>query len=189
MRVFITVLVLIFSFQSWTKAEDISDFQIEGISIGDSLLDYFSEEEILKNKYDYKDDEFKSSDIISSAFKTYDGIQISFKSNDEKYIIYGISGAIFFKNNIAECYKKKDEIFLEMKELFKNAKIDDQGTYPHPGDGTGESTVTSVYFDFTSGNYAQIKCFDWSEEKGYADHLRIGIITKALGDFFAHKAH
>ena len=48
MRVFITVLVLIFSFQSWTKADDISDFQIEGMSIGDSVLDYLSKEEILK---------------------------------------------------------------------------------------------------------------------------------------------
>ena len=40
MRVFITVLVLIFSLQSWTKADDISDFEIEGMSIGDSLLDF-----------------------------------------------------------------------------------------------------------------------------------------------------
>jgi len=34
MRVFISVLVLIFSFQSWTKADDISEFEIEGMSIG-----------------------------------------------------------------------------------------------------------------------------------------------------------
>ena len=40
MRIFFTVLVLIFGFQSWTKADDIRDFEIEGISIGDSLLDY-----------------------------------------------------------------------------------------------------------------------------------------------------
>ena len=46
MRVFIIVLVLIFSFQSWTKADDISDFQIEGMSVGDSLLDYYSEKQI-----------------------------------------------------------------------------------------------------------------------------------------------
>jgi hypothetical protein len=48
MRVFITVLVLIFSLQSWTKADDISEFEIEGMSIGDSALDYFSEDEISK---------------------------------------------------------------------------------------------------------------------------------------------
>ena len=53
MRVFLTVFILIFSLQSWAKADDIRDFQIEGISIGDSLLDYFSEEEI-KLEFPYK---------------------------------------------------------------------------------------------------------------------------------------
>ena len=52
MRVFIAVLVLIFSLQSWTKADDIRDFEIEGISIGDSLLDHFSENEIKKSLND-----------------------------------------------------------------------------------------------------------------------------------------
>jgi len=45
MRVFFAVLILIFSLQSWTKADDISDFEIEGMSIGDSALDFFSENE------------------------------------------------------------------------------------------------------------------------------------------------
>ena len=51
MRVFIAVLVLIFSLQSFTKADDISEFEIEGMSIGDSALDYLSKSEIEKNKY------------------------------------------------------------------------------------------------------------------------------------------
>ena len=42
MRIFLAVLVLIFIFQSFTKADDIRDFEIEGISIGDSALNYFS---------------------------------------------------------------------------------------------------------------------------------------------------
>ena len=46
MRVFIAILVLIFSLQSWTKADDIKDFEIEGISIGDSLLDFYNQDEI-----------------------------------------------------------------------------------------------------------------------------------------------
>ena len=41
--------ILIFSIQSLTKADDISDFKIEGISIGDSLLDFLSIEEINEN--------------------------------------------------------------------------------------------------------------------------------------------
>ena len=47
------VLVLAFSFQSLSKADDIKDFEIEGMSIGDSLLDYFNEKDILNNKLNY----------------------------------------------------------------------------------------------------------------------------------------
>ena len=32
-------------------SDDIRDFKIEGISIGDSLLDYFSKDEILDNTH------------------------------------------------------------------------------------------------------------------------------------------
>ena len=40
MKIYITLFVLFFS--SSIFADDISDFEIEGISIGDSLLDYVS---------------------------------------------------------------------------------------------------------------------------------------------------
>ena len=59
MRIFLTALVLIFSLQSWAKADDIRDFEIEGMSVGDSLLNYFSKEQIKKNisgaQYDDKE--------------------------------------------------------------------------------------------------------------------------------------
>ena len=46
----IFIFFITFNFQSLTRADDIRDFQIEGMSIGDSALDYFSESEINKNK-------------------------------------------------------------------------------------------------------------------------------------------
>ena len=46
----ILILILTFSFQNLTKANDIRDFQIEGMSIGDSLLDYLKISEIKKKK-------------------------------------------------------------------------------------------------------------------------------------------
>ena len=52
MKRLILILILTFSFQSWTKADDIRDFEIEGMSIGDSALDYFTEKEI-KDKSSY----------------------------------------------------------------------------------------------------------------------------------------
>ena len=49
MKRLLLILILTFSLQSWTKADDIRDFEIEGISIGDSALDFFSEKDIKKN--------------------------------------------------------------------------------------------------------------------------------------------
>ena len=45
-RLYTFLFLIFFSFQTSSLADDIRDFQIEGISIGDSLLDYMSEEEI-----------------------------------------------------------------------------------------------------------------------------------------------
>ena len=127
MKRLLTILILIFTLQTPSQADDIRDFQIEGMSIGDSLLDYFSEEEIKEEIRDYykdrKEKKFVSADFFESTlFNTYDGAQISFKTNDQKYLIYGISGMIEFSNNINECYKKKDEVVKELSEIFKNTK-------------------------------------------------------------------
>ena len=48
MRIFLLILIIIFSFQSSTK-DDITDFEIEGMSIGDSLLNF-----ALKNQIQYQ---------------------------------------------------------------------------------------------------------------------------------------
>ena len=42
-------LIEVYSFQFSTKADDIYEFEIEGISIGDSLLNYFTREEVDTN--------------------------------------------------------------------------------------------------------------------------------------------
>ena len=44
------LFLILFSFSSHSFADDIQDFQIEGISLGDSLLDHYSKEEITKTR-------------------------------------------------------------------------------------------------------------------------------------------
>ena len=51
MKIFLTVLTLIIGLQSWANSETIKDFEIEGMSVGDSILKYFSEDQI-KNYQD-----------------------------------------------------------------------------------------------------------------------------------------
>jgi hypothetical protein len=67
-------------------ADDISDFEIEGISIGDSLLDYITEDKILqeiektKNWYSYLNEPNKYSEIyLFKDFPTYDSLSFFVK--------------------------------------------------------------------------------------------------------------
>ena len=112
MRVFIAVLVLIFSLQSWTKADDIRDFQIEGMSIGDSALDYFTKEEIENKKNSYADkgyiypsNEYYAITFNNLAkFEKYQDVQFNFKDGDENYKIYNLMGIINYPNNSSYDY-------------------------------------------------------------------------------------
>ena len=44
-KLFIIIIIFI-SFQQWTKADDIKDFEIEGFFLGESLLTFFAKEKI-----------------------------------------------------------------------------------------------------------------------------------------------
>jgi hypothetical protein len=45
-RLSLYLFLILFTLPTPSQANDIRDFQIEGMSIGDSLLDYFTEKEI-----------------------------------------------------------------------------------------------------------------------------------------------
>ena len=123
MKRFLAILILIFTLQTPSWADDIRDFQIEGMSVGDSLLDYFSEKEIEDNiqRTSFKNKKYTKFEMyMHDSFKTYETVQVFFKKNDEKYKIYFVSGALFDKNiNIKNC-KKKDEIAEEISKSISN---------------------------------------------------------------------
>ena len=86
MKSLLLILILTFSFQSWSKADDVRDFEIEGISIGDSLLDHFKIKTIKSaRKYEYKNTKFYSIDIWSDKFNQYEAIQFHLKKKDKKH--------------------------------------------------------------------------------------------------------
>ena len=93
MKKVLGILVLGLLLSGNAKADNISDFQIEGISIGDSLLKYYSEKDIKKyiaKKQGYNDKSFVRGVICKSEsthsfckvkkdLTTYDAIQFHFK--------------------------------------------------------------------------------------------------------------
>ena len=190
MRVFIAVLVLIFSLQSWTKADDISDFEIEGMSIGDSALDFFSQNELLKNKLYYpKSKKWVMFAKSVSSFETYDSIQVHFKDSDSKYIIGTLDGSIHYKNNIKDCYKKMDEVENEISKIFKNAKKKRSDKVKHSWDKSGKSIVTDIVYRFESGDVAILECVDWSNEVEFIDALNLKTGTKEFLDWINTEAY
>ena len=182
MRAFIAILVLIFSLQTWTKADDISDFEIEGMSIGDSLLNHFSEKFIETNaRYG---DEYKSKKFIDieisyhDNFNTYEAVQIAVKSNDKKYIIYGIDGIKTYGDNIKQCLKDRKDIVEELFLLFNNAEKYDRKKISHPS--YADSFTTDTFLTLSNGDAAVISCYDFSEDIGFNDQLRVSMWTKEL---------
>lgn len=165
-----------FNFQTWTKADDIIDFQIEGMSVGDSLLNYMSENEI-KNKstdtFYYKNKKYLYRYYPSLDFlKDFDSIQISFKAFDQKYIIEGIAGVIR-PININKCSKKSEEIKKELDTIFKTKAIFDKGDHSgHEG-----STYKRFTYKLNQGHVVII-CYDMSkkfEKLGKKDSLYISM--------------
>jgi len=180
MKRLLLILILTFSFQSWTKADDIRDFEIEGMSIGDSLLDYFPKSEIKKLFYS-NSKKFAQTYHKSKNFKVYEKVQFHYKTNDKKFIIHELNGRIPFSSNIEECYNKEKEILSELETLFPTAKKIFQGKLKHPSDKSGKSVYTYNAFDLDNGTIG-VECTDWSNkitsDKGWKDDMLIFIETK-----------
>ena len=119
----ICFLILIFNLQSWSKADDITDFQIEGMSVGDSLLDYYNEEEIkIKQKTYYPRSKKYYMIEFDGKFKDYDMVAFHLRYKDEKYTIVSIKGVLFFKKKIKECMKKMDELEKNVSSFLNKPK-------------------------------------------------------------------
>ena len=189
MRIFITVLIIIFNLQSWTKADVAKDFEIEGMTIGDSLLDFFTEEEIIKNKQESQypnDDHILRNFYKHKNFTTYEMILVAHKKNDKKYIITSLGGSIFYKDNILDCFAKKTEIENEFDLLFNNVEKYSEKIKKNY-DKTGNSYSHLIEYEFKNGDTIQITCDDWSkklsDEETLWDSLNVNIQSSNFRKF------
>jgi len=190
MRFFISIIVLIFSLQSLARANDIRDFQIEGISIGDSALDYFTKKEIrTERKYRIK---YPNSNKFSAItfyehpmLKVYESVQINVKNKDKKYIIYSISGINFYNNNIDKCNKQMELISAQLIEIFPDSTITKK-TKKHEYDKSGKSLIHQNIFDMDSGDVVSVECYDWSKEMFNKHDLEDQLVVSILSEDFSY---
>ena len=201
MKIFLTFLLLILIIQSWSKADEIMDFEIEGISVGDSLLHYFKEDLIKEEMnsstvFIYKDNKFIDIGIGSTSvyplekdLKIYEDVGVTLIPNDKKYIIYGLDGTIYCKN-IDVCLSQKEDIKTSLISfLGDDATFSDYNT-SHQFDKTGNSKSFITYFEFKSHkSIIRIVVTDWSnemtQENNFEDNLKVEIISSKLNEFLS----
>jgi hypothetical protein len=189
MKRLLLILILTISFQSLSKADDISDLQIEGISIGDSALDFFTKDKILSgNSFTYKNQKYFGRYIKINSDR-YNFLQFHFLKGDDKYIVHAVGGMKDYKNNISICYLDMDKIILDISSSFDSIKFNRKKTGSHAGDSSGKSKVTDAFFYLTDGSSGFVGCYDWSKEKGYTDQLRIVLQSSELTNWMDTKAH
>jgi len=172
-------------------ADDISDFEIEGMSIGDSLLDYMTKEAILaeietnKNDYYYLNEPNKYSEIYTDKnLQTYDSVAFIVKNTatskyisnkNEKYIIVSIRGLIDFTKDFDGCIEKRNEIAEDLSKVFPNA----QKTEKKFENSTNATIVDAIYLEFDSGAQSEVSCMDYEEnyriKMNWIDNLSVSI--------------
>jgi len=160
------LIISVFSFQTLSLADNIQYFQIAGMKIGDSALDYFSESQLEDNEqgwhnYSYK--EYSTSFVPGKGI--YNWFLVSYK-NDNNFIIEALAGGLEKSNyDNKECNNKLDAVALNISELFKNTLQEEKKFYKLTAEAartypfTGKSTVTSLSFNFLDGAKIILACY------------------------------
>ena len=166
------LIILILSFQTLSLADNIRYFQIEGMKIGDSALDYFNESQLEDNEqgwhnYSYK--EYSTSFMPGKGI--YNWFLVSYKNDDNNFIIEALAGGLEKKNyDNKECNNKLDITALDISKSFKNTVQEEKKFYKLTADAartypfTGKSTVTSVSFNFLDGAKIILACYNMDKE-------------------------
>ena len=168
-------------------AEGISDFEIEGMSIGDSLLDIYTEKKIIDSKRNYFETERQYYVIaISDYLETYDVVEIYLETNDKRFEIKTITGKFVIKNQ-KQCLDMKDDLTLDTKKLLKNKQHSDS-VIPHIFDKSGKSKQHISHFNINGYlTHVRVECVFWSEQikndYNYEDTLNVVAMDKEIAEW------
>ena len=163
MKKLLVIIILSLCFITSSQADDIRDFKIEGISVGDSLLDHYSENEIKNANTVYypKSRKFYQIAFLTTTSETYDAININLKKGDNKYIVYSIKGLKDYDNKYKECLQENEKIVDEILSIVKNTKETSyKSDYVNE---FGNSYATGSKFEVYDGTFTAY-CAKWDKE-------------------------
>ena len=170
------------------NADDIENFQIEKISIGDSLLDHFSIKFINKNKKPVKvgKKKFKEYNVVykKKDNQVYDLVRLVFRTDNTKYIISEIIGRKYYKNNINQCYKTQNIISNNIEKSLQNSEKIETGIIKNKSYPNGDSYIKDMFFYLNNKDIISINCYDYSKKDTRSkDRLNVKFFTREYLDW------
>ena len=180
MRRLLLILILTLCFQTLTKADEINEFEIEGMSIGDSLLNHVTLSEIKifeQNPTYYKNNKFVTI-FVDINLEQYERLQVVYKPDDKRFILHEIKGLIDYEKNIDECKELKETVSASLINLFNNPEIISE-IGVHEADKSNMSTSDSTWLYPKDGGFVHIGCTNYSiemsEKHGWDDGFEVTI--------------
>ncbi len=193
MKKFLVIIILNIYLTFPSQADNIRDFQIEGMSVGDSLLNYFNKNQIdsIPGTYYPNSKKFKMISLSSKfSLQTYDNFYVSLNEEKKDYIIHEIKAAIYYKNE-KDCLIEKKKIVNILRELNKGNSKENSYTQNAKQDKSGKSKYHSTDFISKDGT-ARTYCLTWSEkiknEKGWKDTLHVIVYDIEFQKFLMNEA-
>jgi len=186
------LLLLLFSlfFLNSTSvfADHFANFQVVDISLGDSLLDFMSEDEILDgieklkdlNRYSYLNEPNKFLEIIVPRKKNiYDKASVFIKNTiPNNYTIYAIRGHKDYIEDFDACIKQRDKIAEIITGMFPDLKTDKSIEENNQG--------TIDYFSLSDLNATiDVYCQDFEETYRLKNNFTEGLVFAIHNEEFS----
>ena len=173
------VLILLLSISQITSADELSDFEVLGMSIDDNLLDFITEDEILDeidksktlNRYSHlkEPNKFLEITVPKQENDLYDGAEVFIKNTIPRdNTIHGIRGYRYYIEDFDACIKKRNQIAEILTNFFPEAKTGSLIT-------EGKNKITDNFSIGNSERIIDVNCIDLEETYRLKNNFREGL--------------
>ncbi len=180
MKIILRIVFLSLLLSTSAYTDNIKDFKIESMSIGDSALNYFTESQLEDGELDWFNYSYKEySTSLVPGKGIYDWFKISYKGADEDFIIEGLVGIVVKKKyEDDKCNKQLDNTALKISELFNNTKPRKKQLFKiaynprkifQEQNPSGKSIATSISFDFKDEGKIILSCYNMDKATNNID--------------------
>tara|TARA_B100001057_G_scaffold402843_1_gene414926 strand:- start:523 stop:1110 length:588 start_codon:yes stop_codon:yes gene_type:complete len=193
MKFILISLIIFLKLIPIAQADDISEFEIGGFSIGQSLLKYKNKNQLIKliSSEQYPNQKYiiYNAHLINSD-KNYDYMTVTIKKDDNQYIITSVSGIINYEE-LDECLKMKQEIKKSIEQIIKYDDFEET-EFASSRDVTGKSIIYGVQYylkPYLSTESINVNCYHFSKETSkLIRNLKVSANTHEYSQFLINEA-